>query len=145
MFKTILVPTDGSDLAEKAIKAAIDFAKVNNGKVIGLSVAEPYPFSPLGEAAFLPDPDAYETGMQELAELNVQKIAMAADKANVPFATTTTLSFNPAEAIVETAAKYGCDVIFMASHGRRGIDRLLLGSVTQKVLVHSSIPVMVFR
>lgn len=83
--------------------------------------------------------------MQELAQAHVQKVAEAADKAQVPFETVTALSFDPADEIVKTAAKCGCDIIFIASHGRRGVEKLLLGSVTQKVLLRSTLPVLVFR
>ena len=145
MFHTILVPTDGSELADKAIQAAVAFAKANQGKVIGLSVAEPYPFSPLGETAFVPDLETYEKGMRGLAELHVQKVMDAASKAGVPCEVVTALSFDPAEEIVNSARKYGCDAIFIATHGRRGMNRLLLGSVTQKVLVNAQVPVVVYR
>jgi nucleotide-binding universal stress UspA family protein len=145
MFNTILVPTDGSPLAGKAIQAAVEFAKLNNCKVIGLAVAEPYPYSPLAEPAFLPDPAAYEKGVLEYAQLHVQAVQDAADKLGVPCTTLTAMADDPAQEIVQTAIRQGCDIIFMASHGRRGIDRLLLGSVTQNVLVHSRLPVLVFR
>lgn len=145
MFNTILVPTDGSELAVKAVAVAIQFAKANNSKVIGLSVAEPYPFSPLADSTFLPDAYSYEKGTQKIAEDSVSKIAAAADTANVPFEVVTALSFDPADVIVKTAADRGCDIIFIASHGRGGISNLLLGSVTQKVLVKTKVPVLVFR
>lgn len=145
MFKTILVPTDGSPLSDKAIDAAIEFAKTNGSKIIGLSVAEPYPFSPLSESTFGDDSVAYEKKMQILAQKNVQKIADAAQKNDVPCQTSTALSFSPYEEIIKAAKKFGCDVIFMASHGRKGLSQLFVGSETQKVLVNSTIPVLVFR
>ena len=145
MFKTILIPTDGSSLSDKAINAAIEFAKLNGGKVIGLSVAEPYPFSPLAEGAVAAESVTYEQKMQEMAQLHAQKIADLALTSNVPFETATALSFSPYEEIIKTAKKFNCDVIFMASHGRKGLNKLFLGSETQKVLAHSTIPVLVFR
>ncbi len=145
MFNTILVPTDGSELADKAIRAAAEFARDNNSKIVGLAVGEPFPYSALSEPAFLPDQATYEREVQVQTDMNVQKIAAAADKAGVPFQTFTVLSKDPASEIIGAANKYGCDVVFMASHGRRGIDRLLLGSVTQKVLLRSTVPVLVFR
>ena len=120
MFKNILVPTDGSPLSDKAINAAIEFAKMNGSKVIGLSVAEPYPFSPLAESAVAAESVTYEQKMQEVAQLHVQKIADIAITSNVPFETATALSFSPYEEIIKTAKKFNCDVIFMASHGRKG-------------------------
>lgn len=145
MFKTILVPTDGSELANKAIQAAVEFAKVNGGKLIGIAVAEPYPFSPLGETAFMPDVAGYEKGMLEAAQAHVNVVATTARQADVPCETVTATSFDPSDEIIKAAKSHGADIIFMASHGRRGLDRLLLGSETQKVLAHSTIPVLVFR
>lgn len=145
MFKTILVPTDGSELADKAAQAAAEFAQDTHGKIIALAVAEPYPYSPLAEPAFLPDPAAYDKGVLELAETYVSKVKAAAEQAGVPCETYTMLSADPAKEIIATASRHGCDAVFMASHGRRGIQRLLLGSVTQKVLAHSTLPVVVFH
>jgi nucleotide-binding universal stress UspA family protein len=145
MFKKILVPTDGSPLSDKAINAAVEFARQMNGTIIGVSVAEPYPFSPLSESVFKSDAGTYEEKTREMAQLHVQKIVDAANAAQVPCETSITTSFSPYEEIVNAAAKFGCDVIFMASHGRKGLNKLFVGSETQKVLAHSTIPVMVFR
>lgn len=145
MFKTILIPTDGSPLSDKAIHAAIEFAKMNGSKIIGLSVAEPYPFSPLAESAVAADSITYEQKMLELAQHHVQKIADIAITSTVQYETVTALSFSPYEEIIKTAKKFNCDVIFMASHGRKGLNKLLLGSETQKVLTHATIPVLVLR
>jgi nucleotide-binding universal stress UspA family protein len=145
MFKTILVPTDGSELADKAVLAAVDFAKACDGKIIGLSVGQSYPYSPLAESAFLPNPAVYDKGMLEIAENHVARVKAAAAKAGVPCETLATLANDPAGEIIDTALKHGCDIVFMASHGHHGIQRLILGSVTQKVLAHSTVPVLVFR
>lgn len=145
MFKKILVPTDGSPLSDKAISAAVQFARQMDGKIFGLSVAEPYPFSPLSESAFSPNGAIYEEKTRQIAQHHVQKIADAATAAQVPCETSIALSFSPYEEIVTAAGKFGCDVIFMASHGRKGLNKLFVGSETQKVLAHSTIPVMVFR
>lgn len=145
MFKTILVPTDGSALSDKAVSAAIEFAKSQGGKVVTLSVAEPYPFSPLSEVAFTDERRQYEEKAREVAEQHVQKVQAAATAMDVPCETVVTQSFSPFEEIINTAGKYGCDAVFMASHGRRGLSKLFIGSETQKVLAHSTIPVMVFR
>ena len=91
------------------------------------------------------DPGMYEENVRALAEQHVQRIAAAAHAAGVTCETTTVLSFAPDEEIVTAAKKYGCDVIFMASHGRSGLSRLFLGSKTQKVLAHSPVPVLVLR
>ena len=91
------------------------------------------------------DPGMYEENVRALAEQNVKKIADAAEAAGIVCETVTVLSFAPDEEIVNAAKKYNCDVIFMASHGRSGLSRLFLGSKTQKVLAHSSVPVLVLR
>lgn len=145
MFKTILVPTDGSPLSDKAVQAAVKFAKAHDGRIIGISVAEPYPFSPLSEAAFSDERELYEQKAREIAQLHVEKIASAAHALGVPCETVVTQSFSPYEEIIDAAKKWNCDVIFMSSHGRKGLSRLFIGSETQKVLAHSTIPVMVFR
>lgn len=88
---------------------------------------------------------AYEAEMRKEAQQNVQRIADAANAANVPCETLTPQSLDPYEEIVNAAQKHGCDVIFMASHGRKGLSRLFAGSQTQKVLAHSTIPVLVIR
>jgi nucleotide-binding universal stress UspA family protein len=83
--------------------------------------------------------------MMKSAAERLGKVADAAARAAIPFETVTAKSFSPFEAIIDTAKSTGCDVIFMASHGRRGLSAVLLGSETQKVLTHSTIPVMVYR
>lgn len=145
MFKTILVPTDGSPLSDKAIDAAAKFAKTSGGKLIGLSVAEPQYAPQLDEGSTLIDTDSYARKMQEIAQMNVEKIAVAAKEAGVACETLVRTSVNPYEEIISTARNRGCDVIFMASHGRKGLGALLIGSETHKVLAHSTIPVLVFR
>lgn len=146
MFKTILVPTDGSPLSDIAVNAAIEFAKTMSGsKLVLLSVAEPYPFSPLTESSIAADSGIYEEKMREVAEQRVQKIADAAKQVQIPCETVVTQSFSPYEEIIATANKFGCDVIFMSSHGRKGLNRFFVGSETQKVLAHTTIPVLVFR
>lgn len=145
MFKTILIPTDGSALSAKAVDAAIEFAKFSAAKVIGLSVAEPYPFAPLAESSMASDPALYEENMRALAQQHVDKLAEAASKADVRCETLIAQSFNPYEEIIKAANHFSCDVIFMASHGRKGLSRLFVGSETQKVLAHTTIPVLVFR
>jgi len=145
MFSKILVPTDGSELSDKAINAAIDFAKSFGSTIVGISVAEPYPFTPLYEGVSAPESNIYEDRMLDLAQLHVQKVADAAKEAHVPCETFTTQSFSPFEEIVAASKKYRCDAIFMASHGRKGLNKLFLGSETQKVLAHTTLPVLVLR
>lgn len=145
MFNTVLVPTDGSDLSEKAATAAIEFARERQGNIVGLSVAPLYPDSPLAEPGFHPDRSQYNQSVEQAAQANVARLQAEAEKAGVPFKPLTILGVDPAAEIVKAASDHGCDIIFIASHGRRGIDRLLLGSVTQKVLASATVPVLVFR
>jgi nucleotide-binding universal stress UspA family protein len=145
MFKTILVPTDGSPLSDKAITAAVDFAKVVGGSLVGLSVVEPYPFSPFSDRAMTEDTGLFEDQAREVAKESVQKVANAASAANVPCETVISPSGTPHAEIINIATSMQCDVIFMASHGRKGISGLFVGSETQKVLAATPVPVMVFR
>jgi nucleotide-binding universal stress UspA family protein len=144
MFKKILLPTDGSDLSTKAIEGALEFALALKASVVGLTVIEPYSYSNLSE--YRPETlDDYEQRMLKVAAERLGRVADAAAAAGVPFETLTLKSFSPYEAIIQGARDKGCDVIFMASHGRKGLSAVLLGSETQKVLTHSNIPVMVYR
>ena len=144
MFKRILVPTDGSELSGKAIAAAVDLAGTLKATVIGMTTLEPYSYSNLSE--YRPETlDDYEARMDQAGAERLGRIADAAAKAGVPVETVSVKSFSPYEAIIDTAKEKNCDLIVMASHGRRGLNAVLLGSETQKVLTHSSIPVMVYR
>ncbi|WP_317201784.1 universal stress protein [Janthinobacterium sp.] len=145
MFKTILLPTDGSPLSQKATATAIQFAQLNQAKIIGICVVQPFPFAPMSDGGIVLDAALYERQMQEAAQSTIDKISVAAREANVPFEGVVALSVSPYEEIVDTAAKYGCDIILMASHGRTGLNKLFLGSETQKVLAHTTLPVMVLR
>lgn len=144
MFKRILVPTDGSELSSKAIAAALDLAKTLGASVVGMTTLEPYSYSNLSE--YRPETlDDYEARMDQIGVERLGKVANAAAGAGVKVETLSVKSFSPYEAIIDTAKAKDCDLIVMASHGRRGLNAVLLGSETQKVLTHSAIPVMVFR
>ena len=144
MFKRILVPTDGSELSNKAIAAAVDMAQTLKATLVGMTTLEPYSYSNLSE--YRPETlDDYEARMDQAGAERLGRIADAARQAGVPAETVSVKSFSPYEAIIDTAKSKNCDLIIMASHGRRGLNAVLLGSETQKVLTHSSIPVMVYR
>lgn len=147
MFKHILVPTDGSALSNDAIKRAIAFAKETNAKVTFFYAKPDYPVAFYGEGALI-DPSTPEKFAQ-MADKQAQEILAAAAEeasaAGVGNASISSVSDVPYEAIIEAANTAACDLIFMASHGRRGFSGLLLGSETQKVLTHSKIPVLVYR
>jgi len=145
MFKHILVPTDGSELSVKAVTYGLQLAKMTGAKVTAVTVTTPWQSIALGETALAIDPDEYERRSKEYAEKTLAVVANEAKAAGVAFTGTIATSPQPWEAIIEAAQKAGCDLIVMASHGRRGLTGFLLGSETQKVLTHSKIPVLVYR
>ncbi|MGE5469237.1 MAG: universal stress protein [Bacteroidota bacterium] len=147
MFKHILIPTDGSELSRATAARAVAFARESGARVTVFFAKPEYPIAYFGEGALI-DPTTPEK-FAELAEQQaseylgeVQKLC--ADN-GVECATTSATSDVPYEAIIEAAEQSGADLIFMASHGRRGISGFLLGSETNKVLTHSKIPVLVYR
>ena len=146
MFKTILVPTDGSTVAELAIAPAIEFARSQRARIIALSVAEPPPSLAVPGAEFgLSDQNLSDDELLAKARGNLDTLVAAAREAEVPCTAIVTVSARPHEAIVHTAQDQRCDLIIMASHGRRGIQRLVMGGQTEKVLLNSTVPVLVYR
>ncbi|MBK9019897.1 MAG: universal stress protein [Sulfuritalea sp.] len=147
MFKHILVPTDGSQLSGDTVKRAIEFAKETSARITFFFAKPDYPVAFYGEGALI-DPTTPDK-FAEMAEQQAREILTAheasAKAAGVSCASVTSISDIPYEAIIAAAEKVSADLIFMASHGRRGISGLLLGSETQKVLTHSKIPVLVYR
>ena len=147
MFKHILIPTDGSAVAAKAIHAGVQLAAEMGATVTGYYAVEPPPTHLYGEG-YLAERSLVaelERRATENARKSVDEIATAAKAAGVKCETAIGKSVVPYKGIVEAAEKNGCDAIFMASNGHRGLTGLLLGSVTQKVLTHSKIPVLVYR
>ncbi len=145
MFKKILVPTDGSALSEKAAKAALDFAAQHGAAVVGLAVAEAYPFMLMPEAGAMVDLSTYEELQDKSAQQAMERLKAMAATARVSCEVLSTRGVHPYEEIINTASAKGCDLIWMGSHGRKGLDKLLLGSETQRVLSHTALPVMVYR
>ena len=147
MFKHILVPTDGSELSLETAKRAVVFAKEANAQITAFYAKPEYPVTYYGEGALI-DPTTPEK-FAELAEKQAQeflgKVEALCKDAGVGCTSVAVTSDVPYEAIIDTAKEKGCDLIFMASHGRKGITGLLLGSETNKVLTHSTIPVLVYR
>ena len=144
MFKKILLPTDGTELSARAISGAVDMAKKLGAAIVGMTVIEPYSYSSLSE--YRPESfEDYEVRMDKVALERLKSIEDAAKAAGVGVETKVAKSFSPYEAIIDLAKKSNCDAIFMSSHGRRGLSAVLLGSETQKVLTHSTIPVLVYR
>ena len=145
MFKHILVPTDGSDLSRKAALYAIQFAKAVGAKVTAITIRAPYAVSSLDTIAVLGSQDQYDEESRQLAQRALTQVQMAAEAAGVAIDTIQATHDQPFRQIVDSAEANHCDLIVMASHGRRGVSALLLGSETQKVLTHSTIPVLVYR
>ncbi len=145
MFKKILVPTDGSALSDKSAQAALDFAAATGASVVGLSVAQLYPFMLMPEAGAMVDLSTYEELQDKGAQQAMDKFRQMAGHTKVPCEVMSTRGIHPYEEIVRAATERGCDLIWMASHGRKGLDKLLLGSETQRVLSHANIPVLVYR
>jgi nucleotide-binding universal stress UspA family protein len=145
MFKHILVPTDGSDLSRKAVLYGVQLAKESGAKVTSLTVTDPYRVATMDTVLIPVDEEEYAEQSRRLAERAMEQVKMAAEAAGVPCETIREIHDQPYRAIIDAAHALGCDLIVMASHGRRGISALLLGSETVKVLTHSTIPVLVYR
>ncbi len=144
MFSRILVPTDGSPLADKAIKTAVDLAKVLGAEVHAVNVIDPYVFSYGSEIALPPPAEFFKIQRQNAASA-VREVHEACVTAGVRCRTAILDGQHPWRELIGYATDQGCDLIVMASNGRRGLMALLLGSETQKVLTHSTIPVLVVR
>jgi nucleotide-binding universal stress UspA family protein len=147
MFKHLLVPTDGSALSQETVLSAVQFAAETGAKITFLYVRPDYPVSYFGEGALVDPttPESFADMTGKVADEILERSAAAAKAKGVPSTGRSLVNDLPYEGIIETATTEGCDLIFMASHGRRGLVGLLLGSETQKVLTHSSIPVLVYR
>ena len=145
MFKQILLPTDGSDLSERAVLAGISFAKELGAEVVGLSVVPEFHTFTVDTEMLEDTKDEFASATRKRAEKHLSFVSEAARSAGVPCSVSQVISDDPYEAILQTAKERRCDLIIMASHGRKGIKGVLLGSETQKVLVHSDIPVLVYR
>lgn len=144
MYDRILVPTDGSDVTGKAIQTAVGLARKLGSELYAISVKEPFPYSAISEMQPTP-PQEFFDAQERIAFSRVQQVVDAAQAADLPCQAHTVEALHPWEAIVEHAKQHNCDLIVMASHGRRGMAALLLGSETQRVLTHSTVPVLVVR
>ena len=145
MYKHILIATDGSELAGKAISVGFELARQLESQVTVVTVTEPWTALVSGDAAFGFPIAEYEEAANESAISILAGVSKLARKASINCTTVHEKDQYPSEGILQTANKNHCDLIVIASHGRRGLGRLLLGSVAAKVVTHSTVPVLVCR
>jgi nucleotide-binding universal stress UspA family protein len=146
MYRHILIPSDGSELAERAVTHGLSLAKFVGAKVTAIMVEE----RPAGWLSFAETGAAeafakYTEQTKKQAASVLDRVANAAKQAGMPCDTTQVQDAQPYEAIIATATDRGCDLIVMASHGRSGLSAMVLGSVTNKVLTHTKVPVLVVQ
>jgi nucleotide-binding universal stress UspA family protein len=145
MYKHVLIPTDGSDLSSKAEAAGLALARSLDAKVTAVTVTPPFQYIGIEPMVVMMTEPEYEKAQAARAEKTLERVKSTAAAIGVPVETLRTIDSRPYEAIIAVAKERGCDLIFMASHGRTGMAGLLLGSETTKVLTHSKIPVLVYR
>lgn len=147
MFQHLLVPTDGSPLSAEAVARAVSFAREAGARITFVCVIQPFPKMYFGTGAIFDGqaPVTFREQMSALAREILTEAQLLAFEAGVACSCQTLVSEHPYEAIIQAAEDHGSDLIFMASHGRRGLKAFVLGSETQKVLTHSTIPVLVHR
>ncbi|MEN9513811.1 MAG: universal stress protein [Burkholderiaceae bacterium] len=147
MYKHFLIPTDGSEPSEAAVDAALKLAAETGAKVLALNIQMPFvppAFAEMPIAAPFTDAE-YEKAVMQASERVLASVKARADALQVSCKTLTKLDTSVWETIIDVADDEACDLIFMASHGRKGLAALILGSETQKVLTHSGVPVLVHR
>jgi len=149
MHKHILIPTDGSETAQRGVDYGLALARDLGAKVTVLTCSDPYPLSGLAVGAgWIPSEEElnqFNRSQNESAEKILQKVKVEAGKLGVDAALVHVSEARPAEAILQTAQARGAHLIVIGSHGRRGVNRLLLGSQTAEVLAHATIPVLVVK
>jgi nucleotide-binding universal stress UspA family protein len=147
MYKHLLVPTDGSALSRRTLRDAVKLARALSAKITGFYVAPTYHIEVYAD--YVPpdmiSPQQHAASAKKTAQRHLAAVQQAAAASKVRCDGYFVMSDSPAEAIVKAARKHQCDLIFMGSHGRSGLSKLLLGSQTSKVLAQSRIPVLVHR
>lgn len=143
MFKHILLPIDGSELSLRAAKMGIELAKVCGARVYALHVVPPFQALVYMSAALAAAEPTYTEQSMDLAAEYLDDVRTLAEEAGVKYSGSFDVAEHPHEVILKTAREKRCDLVVMASHGRRGLSRLLLGSETQKVLLQGKMPVLV--
>ena len=144
MYQRILVPTDGTAITTHAVQAALGLARACGAQLYAIAVKEPFPYSAISEMQPVPPQEFYDA-QERIASAHIKAVVDAAQAGGIVCQGHTVEALHPWEAILEHAKGQQCDLIVMASHGRRGISALLLGSETQRVLIHSKLPVLVVR
>jgi len=148
MFNKILIPTDGSALSAQSANAGITFARSTGAEVVALHVSQPFAatmgFDGMSAAYAITDED-YDKANADQAKKYLKGVLDRAETAGVKATAHAVSNFNIADGIVQAATDYHCDMIFIGSHGRSGLTRLLLGSVTTKVLALTHTSVLVYR
>ncbi len=145
MYRNILIPTDGSELATRAVDKGVELAKALGAKVTAVTVTEPFHVF-TGDVAMVGDtPEEWSRHAEERAQAVLHKVRTTAEHAGVPCETVHVSEDDAYEGIITAAAKAGCDMIAMASHGRGAMATMVLGSQTRKVLARTTLPVVVFR
>jgi nucleotide-binding universal stress UspA family protein len=144
MFQRILVPTDGSEITQRAVAVALGLAKSLGSEIFTLCVKEPFPYGAVAEMQPTP-PQEFFDAQERSAARHVRDVIEACDSAGIVCHALTIEGLQPWEAIVDHAAKERCDLLVMGSHGRSGLASLFLGSETQDVLKHTKVPVLVVR
>ncbi|WP_423594636.1 universal stress protein [Roseateles sp. MS654] len=142
MFQRILIPTDGSDITAKAIDTAVKLAKFHNARLFAISVKEPFPYSAVSEMQPTP-PQEFFDAQERIAQERLGQVLALARAHGLEVEAHSVEALHPWEAIIEHARRIDADLLVMATHGRRGLQALLLGSETQKVLTHCAFPVLV--
>lgn len=147
MYRHILLPSDGSELALRATHTAIGLARATGARITAMYAVPEYipPVDAMVPVYQFPSKEEYERQAAAEAEVVLREVAAACAEAEVPCELTHGIDSHPYRLILKTAEERGCDLIVMSSHGRRGLSALLLGSETQKVLTHGSLPVLVVR
>ena len=147
MYQRILVATDGSDLSSTAVASAIELAAAIGAEMVALYVVPRYPVSYFEGGITISVEDIARTEKQwsDKGQAVVDAVQEQARAQGVTAKAVVAQSDLVAESIMSAATKHGCDLVVMASHGRKGIKRVLLGSETQHVLTHSTVPVLVLR
>ena len=146
MFKNILIPTDGSEQSQRAVRMGIELATLHGARVTGIHVIPDYHLLIAYEGAFDPvTEERIEEEAKARADAYLGQIRDAASAAGVQCSTVCETSDHPYDAILRTCEASSCDLILMTSHGRKGLAAVLLGSETRKVLTHSKVPVLIVR